>query len=164
MTTTTTNTSTITTTSVTTTTEKKTIEEKQIAIFGMGWFWGPEEKFGKINGIVATRVGYAGGTTNNPTYKKIGDHIECIKIEFDPSVITYEKLLELFMKEHDSTSPSQGQYRSCIITKTPKQLEAAKIAKKNELNCKSIIISFEKTTWTDAEDYHQKFYEKQKNN
>ena len=64
-----------------------------IALFGMGCFWGPDYLFSRLPGVIKTTVGYSGGKITNPTYEDLGDHTETVQIEFDPAVISYEKLL-----------------------------------------------------------------------
>jgi peptide-methionine (S)-S-oxide reductase len=106
------------------------------AVFGMGCFWGAERKFWILPGVYATAVGYAGGPTPNPTYREVcrgrTGHAEVVLVVFDPSVITYERLLGVFFEGHD---PTQGmrqgsdvgtQYRSAVYTTTPEQAAMAK--------------------------------------
>jgi peptide-methionine (S)-S-oxide reductase len=111
------------------------------AVFGMGCFWGAERKFWELGeGIVTTAVGYAGGFTPNPTYEETCSgrtgHTEVVLVAYDPSKITYEKLLATFWENHD---PTQGmrqgndvgsQYRSAIYTDGPDQAEAAEMSRK----------------------------------
>ena len=97
----------------------------EIAVLGLGCFWGPEKKFGKIEGIIETEVGYCGGKTPNTTYKEVctgtTDHAEVVKLTFDPQKISYEKIIEYFFEFHDPTTlnrqgPDIGtQYRSEIF-------------------------------------------------
>src|SRR5262249_47595604 len=94
----------------------------QLAAFAQGCFWGTEYRFRQVPGVVATAVGYAGGSTAKPTYETIGNHAETVLVEFDPAKVSYPKLLEIFWGSHDSTSgnrqgPDVGpQYRSAIFT------------------------------------------------
>tara|TARA_E500000331_G_scaffold244797_1_gene235258 strand:+ start:5809 stop:6459 length:651 start_codon:yes stop_codon:yes gene_type:complete len=101
------------------------------AIFGLGCFWGAERKFWEMDGVFTTAVGYAGGSTPNPTYEEVCSgytgHTEVVLVVFDPAVISFESLLVQFWESHD---PTQGmrqgndigtQYRSCIYTCTPEQ-------------------------------------------
>merc|ERR1719400_2008234 len=76
------------------------------AWFGMSCFWFPEAQFGCASGVVATRVGFTGGTTENATYRNIGDHTEAVELEFDPSVTDFKSLLDIFWSGHDPTVPA----------------------------------------------------------
>jgi len=117
----------------------------ETATFALGWFWGPDSWFGSINGVIRTRVGYAGGTTDNPTYYNIGNYSETIQIDYDPSLISYEELLNTFWKTHDPTydpgilGAFSRQYMSVIfyhdeeqkrVATESKQREEAKLGKK----------------------------------
>ena len=94
----------------------------EIAILGLGCFWGPEIKFGKLDGVIKTEVGYCGGSGSKTTYKEVctgtTNHAEVVKLDFDPKIISYEKILKYFFEIHDPTTlNSQGpdfgtQYRS----------------------------------------------------
>jgi peptide-methionine (S)-S-oxide reductase len=107
----------------------------ELAIFGMGCFWGAERKFWQLDGVVSTAVGYAGGHTPNPTYKEVCSgrtgHAEVVRVAYDPKRISYEELLRVFWENHD---PTQGmrqgndvgtQYRSAIYFMSDAQREAA---------------------------------------
>jgi peptide-methionine (S)-S-oxide reductase len=107
----------------------------ELALFGMGCFWGAERKFWEIPGVLATAVGYAGGLTPNPTYQEVCSggtgHTEVVRIAFDPVRVSYGTLLKAFWENHD---PTQGmrqgndvgtQYRSAIYTYTAAQQEQA---------------------------------------
>ncbi len=107
----------------------------EVAIFGMGCFWGAERKFWQVPGVYTTSVGYAGGHTPNPTYREACSgrtaHAEVVQVVFDPAKVAYAELLRVFWEAHD---PTQGmrqgndvgsQYRSIILTATPDQQEAA---------------------------------------
>ena len=80
----------------------------EIAVLGLGCFWGPEIKFSKIDGIIRTEVGYCGGNTTQTTYKDVctgnTNHAEVVKLEFDPKIISYNKILEFFFEFHDPTT------------------------------------------------------------
>ena len=103
----------------------------EIAVLGLGCFWGPEIKFSKLEGIIRTEVGYCGGINKITTYEEVctgkTNHAEVVKLEFDPDIITYENILEFFFTIHDPTTlNSQGpdfgtQYRSEIFYLTENQ-------------------------------------------
>ena len=106
----------------------------EIAVLGLGCFWGPEIKFSKLEGVIKTEVGYCGGDSKTVTYKEVctgnTNHAEVVKLDFDPKIISYEKILDFFFEIHDPTTlNSQGpdfgtQYRSEIFyLKTRKQRE-----------------------------------------
>ena len=143
------------------------------ATFAAGCFWGVEEAFDGLKGVLSTKVGYTGGTKPNPTYKNVcsGDtgHAEVIEIHFDPKVISYKELLDIFWKIHDSTTinrqgPDVGtQYRSAIFIHSPEQKQIArasleKIAPKFDKPIVTQIIPA--TTFYEAEEYHQKYFKK----
>jgi peptide-methionine (S)-S-oxide reductase len=152
--------------------EKKGMQK---AIFGAGCFWGVEETFRDIPGVVSTTVGYCGGTMKNPTYEDVctdrTGHAECVLVEYDPSKVSYEKLLDVFWTHHNPTSlnfqgPDHGtQYRSVIFYTTPEQEAEAK-ASKRELEhsgrFKSPIVTQIELAlpFYKAEEYHQKYLEK----
>ena len=146
----------------------------QKATFGAGCFWGVEAAFQKVKGVTKTTVGYMGGNTKNPTYEQVctdkTGHAEVIQIEYDEKQVTYEELMELFWDIHDPTQlnrqgPDIGkQYRSVIFYHTDLQKKQAEVSKKENQK------KFEKKIATDiipsvefypAEEYHQKYLEKQ---
>ena len=145
----------------------------EIAILGLGCFWGPEIKFSKLDGIVKTEVGYCGGDNKQTTYKEVcsgtTNHAEVVKLDFDPKIITYEKILEFFFDIHDPTTlNSQGpdfgtQYRSEIFYLNDNQKKVAEeIKNKNNgrLSGKIVTkISLVKN-YCPAEEYHQRYLEK----
>ncbi|CAM3396309.1 peptide-methionine (S)-S-oxide reductase MsrA [Pontibacter korlensis] len=108
----------------------QTSERTEIATFAMGCFWSPDALFGSINGVVRTRVGYAGGTTKNPSYWQLTDHIETVQLEYDPAILSYENLLQLFFSNHKPTrEPWKRQYASAIFYHNPEQEKPAYLAK-----------------------------------
>jgi len=146
------------------------------ALFGAGCFWGVEEYFKKIPGVLNTKVGYSGGNTENPTYESVcyenTNHAEVIEIEFDTNQLPYEDLLSHFWKCHDPTSkdrqgPDIGtQYRSIIFYYNDEQKNSAeksknKYQKEYSETIVTEIIKVQK--FYQAEDYHQNYIEKIKN-
>ena len=145
----------------------------EIATLGLGCFWGPEIKFNKLEVVVNTEVGYCGGNTEQTSYKEVcygnTNHAEVVKIEFDDTKISYEDILRYFFEFHDPTTlnrqgPDVGtQYRSEIFVHNEDQ---NKIASKilNEFNEKfegKIVTRISKSkNYSKAEDYHQKYLEK----
>ena len=143
------------------------------ALFGAGCFWGVEETFRKIPGVVKTEVGYTGGHTLNPTYQSIceGDtnHVEVVLVEYDNKIISYDKLLNYFWKCHDPTTlnrqgPDIGtQYRSAIFYFDDNQKKLATESKINFAKENNLIIVTEISQLSDyykAEEYHQKYIQK----
>jgi peptide-methionine (S)-S-oxide reductase len=145
----------------------------EIAVLALGCFWGPEMKFSKIDGIKKTEVGYCGGTNALTSYKEvcsgITNHAEVVKLEFDPKIISYEDILDIFFKIHDPTTlNSQGpdfgtQYRSEIFYDNENQkIVAEKVL--NQINEKlsgRIVTKISKIyNYCKAEEYHQKYLEK----
>ncbi|MDA8537650.1 peptide-methionine (S)-S-oxide reductase MsrA [Candidatus Pelagibacter bacterium] len=145
----------------------------EIAILGLGCFWGPEIKFSKLDGVVKTEVGYCGGNNKETSYKDVctgtTNHAEVVKLDFDPKIISYEKILKFFFEIHDSTTlNSQGpdfgtQYRSEIFYLNDKQKIIAEEVKKktNEKLSGKVVtnISLVKN-YCPAEEYHQRYLEK----
>ena len=145
----------------------------EIAVLGLGCFWGPEIKFGKLEGVIKTEVGYCGGDSKETTYKEVctgnTNHAEVVKLDFDPTIISYEKILDFFFEIHDPTTlNSQGpdfgtQYRSEIFYLSDKQKEIAEnaIDKMNSnLSGKVITKSSLLNNYSSAEEYHQRYLEK----
>ena len=158
----------------------ETGQELEVAMFGMGCFWGAERKFWEIVGIATTSVGYAGGYTPNPHYQEVCSgmtgHNEVVRIIFNPRKLSYVHLLKIFWENHD---PTQGmrqgndigtQYRSGIYCYDSKQLASAQESKEifqTELNAKGFgVITTEIISAPDfyfAEDYHQQYLGKNPN-
>jgi peptide-methionine (S)-S-oxide reductase len=143
------------------------------ATFGAGCFWGVEEIFRKLKGVTSTAVGYAGGTKENPTYEDVCSdetgHAEVVQVEFDPSQVSYDDLLDIFWLNHNPTTlnrqgPDIGtQYRSAIFYHSPEQKAAAeksKIDMSGRLN-RPVVTQIEPAGkfWR-AEEYHQRYLEK----
>jgi peptide-methionine (S)-S-oxide reductase len=145
----------------------------ELAAFAGGCFWGVEDNFRQVPGVVATAVGFAGGKTTNPTYEAVCSHTtghaEAVLVEFEPSKITYEQLLVVFFKNHDPTTmnrqgPDVGdQYRSEVFTFSDKQAETARsvMATEEKERGKKVVtrVSPIPQFWK-AEAYHQQYDEK----
>ena len=145
----------------------------EIAVLACGCFWGPEIKFNKLDGVYRTEVGYCGGYTEETSYREVctgnTNHAEVVKLEFDPEIISYEKILEFFFDIHDPTTlnaqgPDFGtQYRSEIFYLNNSQKEIAeKVFKKIniKLNNKVVTKISLLNNYSIAEEYHQKYLEK----
>ncbi|MDC3165874.1 peptide-methionine (S)-S-oxide reductase MsrA [Candidatus Pelagibacter sp.] len=145
----------------------------EIAILGLGCFWGPEIKFSKLDGVIKTEVGYCGGHNAETNYKEVctgsTNHAEVVKLDFDPKIISYEKIIEFFFKIHDPTTlNSQGpdfgtQYRSEIFYLNDNQKTTAEniINKENErLSGKVVTKLSQVKNYCPAEEYHQRYLEK----
>lgn len=145
----------------------------QKATFGAGCFWGVEASFQKIKGIISTTVGYMGGKTKNPTYDQVctdkTGHAEVVQITYDPLIVSYDKLLDVFWNIHDPTQlnrqgPDIGiQYHSVIFYHSKEQKQIAEKSKeKQEHRYKKEIATEIKPAkeFYLAEEYHQKYLEK----
>ena len=150
-------------------------QQTQLATFGAGCFWGVEAAFRRMAGVVVTAVGYSGGHTQNPTYKDVcggnTGHVEVVQVEFDPALVSFEQLLDVFWENHNPTQrnrqgPDVGsQYRSAIFTHSDEQQAAAE-ASKQRLDASgkyqsSVATQIEaaREFWV-AEDYHQQYLDK----
>jgi len=145
------------------------------ATFGGGCFWGVEAVFRRVPGVVATTVGYMGGTLRSPTYKDVctdrTGHAEVVQVEYDPAKVSYEELLKVFFENHDPTTLNQQgpdvgtQYRSVIFFHDPAQEAAARASKerltRNGTYSRPIVTDIVPATefWR-AEEYHQQYLEK----
>ena len=145
----------------------------EIAVLALGCFWGPEKKYGQLDGIYRTEVGYCGGNSPNTNYREVctgtTNHAEAVKLEFDPKVITYEQIIKRFFEFHDPTTlNSQGpdfgtQYRSEIFYLNEEQKNIAQklIDEENlKLSGKVVTKLSELKNYCTAEEYHQKYLEK----
>jgi peptide-methionine (S)-S-oxide reductase len=154
------------------------LEKTDTATFGTGCFWCTEAIFEQLNGVLKVTSGYMGGTKANPTYEEVCSgntgHAECVQVVYEPNKISFDELLEVFFQVHDPTSLNrQGadvgtQYRSAIFYHTPAQKEKAEYYKK-EVDKSG---AYEKPIVTEiaaaskfyaAEDYHQEYYQNNKN-
>src|ERR1051326_7635622 len=158
------------------TTSEKTAKDANMktekAMFGAGCFWGVEETFRQLPGVVSTAVGYAGGKMVNPTYKDVctdkTGHAEVVLIEYDPQKVSYDQLLDIFWKSHDPTllnrqGPDVGtQYRTAIFTFPPEQEKLARESKARQTASgrykRPIVTTIEPApAFYKAEDYHQQY-------
>ena len=145
----------------------------EIAVLALGCFWGPEKKYGQLDGVYRTEVGYCGGNSPNTNYREVctgtTNHAEAVKLEFDPKIITYEQIIKKFFEFHDPTTlNSQGpdfgtQYRSEIFYLNDEQRNIAQkviddVNKK--LSGKVVTKLSELKNYCTAEEYHQKYLEK----
>jgi peptide-methionine (S)-S-oxide reductase len=155
-------------------------EGLEVAVFGMGCFWGAERKFWQAPGVYSTAVGYAGGYTPNPTYKEVCSgmtgHTEVVLVVFDPRATSYDAMLKIFWESHD---PTQGmrqgndvgtQYRSAVYTTSPEQASAAEDSRRvyqDRLTAAGLgRITTEMASappFYYAEDYHQQYLAKNPN-
>jgi peptide-methionine (S)-S-oxide reductase len=145
------------------------------ATFAAGCFWGVEAAFREVPGVTATRVGYTGGDTPNPTYRQVCSHrtghAEAVEVTFDPEQVSYEELLDVFWRKHNPHSRNRqgldigSQYRSAIFFHSPEQ-ETAALASRDALQeelrwPRKIVTQIEPaSTFWEAEDYHQRYLEK----
>ncbi|MBN2110874.1 MAG: peptide-methionine (S)-S-oxide reductase MsrA [Methanosarcinaceae archaeon] len=150
-------------------------EGNEIATFAAGCFWGVEATFRKVKGVKYTQAGYTGGDFENPTYRDVCSgrtgHAEAVEVIFDPEIVSYDKLLELFWAMHDPTTPNRqgpdigSQYRSAIFYHNEEQKKAA-LASKEKLRSsgkhKADIVTeiVPAGTFYRAEEYHQQYFEK----
>ena len=152
------------------------------AYFATGCFWGAERRFWKMAGVIDTSVGYMGGNTTNPSYEAVctgrTGHAEMVKVDFDPNLLSYHRLLEEFWTMHDPTSlNAQGgdigtQYRSSIYTTSQDQMTEALASRdlyQRALSDSGIgeivseILDSTGVTYYLAEEYHQRYLEKNPN-
>ena len=153
----------------------KAEKKHEVATFGAGCFWHVEEAFRPVKGVLETAVGYMGGSTENPSYGAVctdkTGHVEVAQVTFDPSIVSFEKLLNIYWENHNPTQmnrqgPDVGmQYRSVIFYHSPEQKVAAERSKAalaaSGKHSKPIVTAIEPAqTFYKAEDYHQKYLAK----
>ena len=154
--------------------EGETMKNIETAVLGGGCFWSMEATFSQLKGVIDAEVGYAGGFKENPTYEEMNQtdtgHAEVVKVTFDPEIISYDKLLEVFFYVHDPTTLNrQGndvgeQYRSIILYSDPEQEKTAREYIKDLEGQKvyqdQIVTEVEPLDkYYKAEDYHQEYFE-----
>lgn len=151
----------------------KTTPRTQTATFAAGCFWSVEAAFSRVPGVIETLCGYTGGRTEHPTYQDVctdtTGHAEALKVTFDPSKVTYQRLLDVFWKIHDPTqSNRQGpdvgsQYRSAIFTHSPEQEALANAARDAQEKTRGVAVTTQierASAFYPAEDYHQRYFER----
>jgi len=145
----------------------------ETATLAAGCFWGVEAAFRELPGVVATRVGYTGGTVETPSYERVCSghtgHAEAVQVDFDPAQVSYEQLLELFWSSHNPTTRNRqgwdfgSQYRSAIFVTDDEQraVALASLAEEQRSRRRKIVTEIAPLTefWS-AEDYHQQYLEK----
>ena len=151
---------------------KKAPKKSEVATFSAGCFWGVEDEFMHMKGVVSTRVGYTGGKTKNPTYEQVctntTGHAESVEVTYDPTVVSYDKLLDAFWNMHDPTTlnrqgPDVGtQYRSAIFYHNEDQKKVAitskeKLEKSGKYKGKIMTEIAPAGEFYQAEEYHQKY-------
>jgi peptide methionine sulfoxide reductase msrA/msrB len=141
-------------------------DRMETATFGAGCFWGVQAAFDALDGVISTRVGYAGGTTKDPTYAQVCSgttgHTESVAVSYDPAKIGYDALLETFFAAHDPAEHAKAQYRSVIFYHTPAQ-HAQAVAALARLAAKGVkpeTAVLPAPTFYAAEEYHQHYYAK----
>lgn len=145
------------------------------ATFAAGCFWGVEDAFRNVDGVVDAQVGYTGGHVPNPTYEMVCSdttgHAEAVQVDFDPEQVSYEKLLEVFWSTHDPTTPNRqgpdigSQYRSVIFYHDDAQREAAEKSKETVDSSgrfpRPVVTEIVPATeFYRAEEYHQQYHQK----
>lgn len=158
--------------------DEKAMQNTETAIFAAGCFWGVEEYFSRVKGVIKSESGYTGGTKKNPTYEEVctgkTGHAESVRIIFDPKVVSYEKLLQHFWEIHDPTSLNKqgndtgSQYRSAIFYTNPKQETVAKtslekLVKSGKYSKKIVTEILREKEFYLAEEYHQDYLKKNPN-
>lgn len=135
-------------------------DETDTATFALGCFWGPEAQFGAMDGVVRTRVGYAGGTKQNPTYHDLGDHTEAFQVDYDPDELTYADLLAIVFESHDpSQQTRKTQYQNIVFYASPDQKATLdSFLETNGIDAETIETRIQRCSrFHLAESYHQKY-------
>jgi peptide-methionine (S)-S-oxide reductase len=155
--------------------DRKLGRKTEKATFAAGCFWGVEAAFREVEGVVSTSVGYTGGTTEDPTYEEVctdkTGHAEAVEVIYDPDVVSYEELLDVFWSIHDPTTKNRqgpdvgSQYRSAIFYHNPEQRAAArareeKLQRSGLYDGEIVTEIVPATEFYRAEEYHQRYFEK----
>lgn len=141
--------------------DRREYKNVNTATFALGCFWGGDAKYGAVPGIIRTRVGYAGGTKEDPTYHNLGDHTESIQVDFNPEVVSYEELVDIFWESHDPNSRSyKTQYANILFYHDDHQKKIAErtkqeLAEEGNEKVRTQVRSIEE--FYPAEPYHQKY-------
>jgi len=151
------------------------VKKLETATFAAGCFWGVEAAFTQVKGVAKATSGYTGGEFRNPNYQDVSGgatgHAESVELEYDPNIVSYEKLLDIFWEMHDPTTPNKqgpdvgNQYRSVIFYHTPEQMKEALASKKKLEESKKykrpiVTEIVPAQEFYKAEEYHQRYYEK----
>lgn len=134
-------------------------EATATATFGLGCFWGPDAQFGAMEGVVRTRVGYAGGTKRSPTYRSLGDHTEVLQVDYDPGTTSYAALLAVAFRSHDPhRQPGKRQYHNLVLTTGDQRAAVESYLRERGLDPDSVATRVAPLSrFYPAEDYHQKY-------
>jgi peptide-methionine (S)-S-oxide reductase len=130
------------------------------ATFGVGCFWGPDAAFGALDGVVRTRVGYAGGSKPDPTYGSLGDHTEVVQVEFDPDRLAYREVVaEVFAAHNPYQQPAKRQYQNVVLAESEAQFETVgEFLDDSDFDPARVETRIEGLgEFTPAEHYHQKY-------
>ena len=131
------------------------------ATFALGCFWGGDARYGAVEGVVRTRVGYAGGDKENPTYHNLGNHTESIQVDFNPEIVSYEELVDIFWRSHNPNSKAHSsQYANILFYHSDHQREVAERTKREVVESSNEKVYTELrriNAFYPAEAYHQKY-------
>ncbi len=145
--------------------DKRNYDNIEKATFALGCFWGGEARFGAEPGVIRTRVGYAGGTAEDPTYRNIGDHTESIQVFYDPEEVSFQELVDIFWGYHDPFAGSySNQYAKILFYHDGEQKQIAETSREEigEDSDKTVVTRVKHLdNFYIAEDYHQKYRLKQ---
>ncbi|MCU4801441.1 peptide-methionine (S)-S-oxide reductase [Halobacteria archaeon HArc-gm2] len=134
--------------------------ETATATFALGCFWGPDARFGALDGVVRTRVGYAGGTKRDPTYRDLGDHTEAFQVDYDPARVTFTDLLAVAFENHDPRRQTgKRQYQNVVFHASEGQRESiGSFLETARFDADSVETRIERLDrFTLSERYHQKY-------
>lgn len=136
--------------------------KQEYADLCLGWFWGPDYYFSNLEGVHEVTVGYAGGDEEFPTYREIKDHTEAVRVVYDPSILSYAAILQMFFEQHSpGMKPWKRQYRSAILANTAEQKKTAQEMVIELGRSKKVYTDVEDVTdFYQAEEYHLKYIEK----